>query len=73
MAHLEVLDSRTGKSYDIPIDDGYILASDIAKIGVTERASGIEGEKQSEVPRSLRILDVGFQNTACVESKITFM
>ncbi|KAI0395731.1 citrate synthase [Xylariaceae sp. FL0594] len=73
MAHLEVLDSRTGKSYDIPIDDGYIRASDIAKISVDERAPGIDAEKPSSIPRSLRILDVGYQNTACVESKLTFI
>ncbi|KAI1811777.1 citrate synthase [Poronia punctata] len=73
MAHLEVLDSRTGKTYDIPVDDGYILASDIANIGFDGPVSGLNGGKGPKISQGLRILDVGYQNTACVESKITFI
>lgn len=73
MDHLEVLDSRTGKSYKIPIDNGYISASELGKITVEERGL-INGDgKASTIPKGLRILDIGYQNTACVESKITFM
>ncbi|KAI3338226.1 citrate synthase [Ustulina deusta] len=73
MAHLDVLDSRTGKSYKIPIDDGYIRATDIGKISVLEcgRMTGVENE--SQIVQGLRILDTGYQNTACVESSITFI
>ncbi|KAI0099725.1 citrate synthase [Nemania sp. FL0031] len=73
MEHLEVLDSRTGKSYKLPIDDGFVRAVDIGKISVPER--GIEGntENETKTSRGLRILDLGYQNTACVESSITFI
>lgn len=72
MAHLDVIDSRTGKSYQIPIDDGYIRAADIGKISVLE-STREENAKEPQISRGLRILDAGYQNTACVESSITFM
>ncbi len=73
MAHLDVLDSRTGKSYKIPIDDGYIRATDIGKISVLECGRMADVENESQIVQGLRILDTGYQNTACVESSITFM
>ncbi|KAI0435003.1 citrate synthase [Xylaria sp. FL1042] len=73
MAHLEVLDSRTGKSYTIPIDDGYIRATDISKINVPEFEHLGNVENEPQALRGLRILDAGYQNTACVESSITFI
>lgn len=73
MEHLQVLDSRTGKSYKIPIDDGYIRAADISTIIVPERGQLNDTENESKNSRGLRILDAGYQNTACVESSITFM
>ncbi|KAJ3577549.1 hypothetical protein NPX13_g3013 [Xylaria arbuscula] len=72
MAHLDVIDSRTGKSYQIPIDDGYIRAADIGKISILESKSE-ENAKEPQIARGLRILDAGYQNTACVESSITFI
>ncbi|KAI0976884.1 citrate synthase [Xylaria arbuscula] len=73
MAHLDVLDSRTGKSYKIPIDDGYIRATDIGKINIAEFDRVNDVEDESKATRGLRILDTGYQNTACVESSITFI
>lgn len=73
MEHLEVLDSRTGKSYNIPINDGYIRAADIGKIQVPERGISNETKTEFEFAQGLRVLDAGYQNTACVESSITFM
>jgi citrate synthase len=67
--YLQALDSRTGKSYVIPIDGDHIKAADIAQITVPE-AKADNGDTLS---RSLRILDNGFQHTACMESSITFM
>ncbi|KAI1292751.1 citrate synthase [Xylaria venustula] len=73
MAHLDVLDSRTGKSYQIPINDGYIRATDIGKINIPEFDRVNDVEDESKATRGLRILDTGYQNTACVESSITFI
>lgn len=77
---LHVVDSRTGKSYAIPIHDGdYIRAADIAQITTsnssnvnvpTSKANGYTG---ADGLRPLRILDNGFQHTACTESSITFV
>ena len=37
---LQVTDSRTGRSYEIPITDGAIRAIDLRQIKVTETTSG---------------------------------
>lgn len=77
---LHVVDSRTGKPYAIPIHGGdYIRAADVAQIvasdtsnanGTTSKANGYTGAKGL---RPLRILDNGFQHTACTVSSITFV
>lgn len=70
---LQVQDSRTGQSYSIPIyDGGYISADDIGQI-IAPDAGSANAENGVQVPRSLRILDRGFQHTACTESSITFV
>ena len=70
---LQVLDSRSGQSYTIPIHDGdYISAEDIGQI-IAPGASTADVEDGVQNPHSLRILDRGFQYTACTESSITFM
>ena len=70
---LKVVDSRTGKSYTIPIQHGdYILAADLAQISGNSFMNGAGGNK-AEITRPLRILDRGYQHTACMESSITFM
>ncbi|KAI1112529.1 citrate synthase [Nemania sp. NC0429] len=73
MDHLDVVDSRTGKSYNIPIHDGYVRAADIGKIQVPERGITNETQTEFEFAQGLRVLDAGYQNTACVESSITFI
>lgn len=77
---LQVVDSRTGKPYAIPIyDGGYIRAADVAQItaadtsnsnGDTSKANGYTG---ADGLRPLRILDNGFQHTACMVSSISFV
>ena len=70
---LHVTDSRTGISHTVPIHTGnYIRAADLGKIKAPERSSDIE-EPTAEVSRSLRILDNGFQHTACMESSVTLV
>ncbi|KAJ2993393.1 hypothetical protein NUW58_g1855 [Xylaria curta] len=73
MEHLDILDSRTGKSYKIPIDDGYIRAADIGRISIPECGVANDIKNEFKNTRGLRILDTGYQNTACVESSITFV
>ncbi|KAI1081994.1 putative citrate synthase [Whalleya microplaca] len=68
--HLQVVDSRTGKSYKIPIEGDYIRAADIGRISIP--ASKAEnGDRGIQISRPLHILDNGFQHTACMESSIT--
>ncbi|ROW11150.1 hypothetical protein VMCG_01542 [Cytospora schulzeri] len=64
--HLEVLDSRTGQVYSIPVSDGFVRGSDLSTIKAP--IPGTEGRL-----RSLAVLDPGFQNTACKESSITLI
>ncbi len=58
---LTVLDNRTGKSYDMPITDGTVRATDLRKIKVNEDDFG------------LMSYDPAFMNTASCRSRITFI
>ena len=58
---LRVTDSRTGRSYELPIVDGAIRAIDLRQI------------KTSEDDFGLLSYDPAFQNTASVRSAITFI
>jgi citrate synthase len=57
---LTVTDNRTGKSYEIPIKNGAIKATDLFQIKVTE-------------DDGLVTYDPGFMNTASCQSKITYI
>ncbi len=58
---LSVVDNRTGKSYELPIQDGAINASDLRKIKVSEDDFGMMS------------YDPGFMNTASCQSRITYI
>ncbi len=58
---LSVTDSRTGQQYELPIEDGTIRAMDLRQI------------KENEEDFGLMAYDPGFTNTACCQSKITFI
>ncbi|MGH3445858.1 MAG: citrate/2-methylcitrate synthase, partial [Nocardioidaceae bacterium] len=58
---LTVTDNRTGSSYDVPILDGAIKASDIGQIKTAEDTPG------------LAVYDPGFVNTASCRSSVTFI
>lgn len=68
--HLDVTDSRTGKSYTIPIQGDYIRAADVARIGAPDSKEDLATSLKA---RPLHIIDNGFQYTACMESSITHM
>ena len=57
---LSVVDNRTGKKYELPITDGAINATDLAKIKSTNGA----------VTRSF---DPAYMNTVCCISKVSFI
>ena len=59
---LEITDSRTGKSYNLPINDGAIRANDLKKISTGE-----------EDDPGLLSYDPAFLNTASCRSAITFI
>jgi len=59
--HLEIKDSRTGKTYNIPITDETIRTSDLKQIKVKDDDFGLMG------------YDPAFMNTASCRSKITFI
>jgi citrate synthase len=58
---LTIRDNRTGKEYDVPIVDGTIRGSDLAKI------------RYGEDDSPLALYDPGFVNTASCRSSITFI
>jgi citrate synthase len=57
---LTIIDNRTGKKYEIPIQHGAIKATDLFQIKVTE-------------DDGLVSYDPGFMNTASCQSKITYI
>jgi citrate synthase len=59
--HLEIKDSRTGKSYTVPITDDTIRTSDLKQVRVKDDDFGMMG------------YDPAFMNTASCRSKITFI
>ena len=67
---LLLLDSRTAKSYKVPIQDNCIQATDIGKITIDDAD---DDDIKLQIARPLRILDRGFENTACMVSSITAM
>src|SRR5262245_59278510 len=58
---LTLIDNRTGKSYEVPIEHGTIRALDLRQIKVSEEDFG------------LMTYDPAFTNTASCKSKITFI
>jgi citrate synthase len=54
------LDNRTGKSYEIPIKNNFIMASELAKLKTDEN-------------KGLKSYDPGFMNTISCTSKICFI
>jgi citrate synthase len=58
---LTIQDNRTGKSYEMPITDGTVRATDLRKIKVNEDDFG------------LMSYDPAFMNTASCRSRITFI
>jgi len=58
---LTITDNRTGKQYEIPIQDGTIRAMDLRQIKVTPDEFG------------MMTYDPAFQNTAACRSRITFI
>lgn len=66
---LTVIDSRTSKSYDIPITDNTMRAIDFRHISTL----GLTASPLERYHAGLHVMDSGFQNTAVVESEITYM
>ena len=58
---LTITDNRTGKQYDLPIENGSIKATDLRQI------------KTSEEDFGLMTYDPAFMNTASCKSRITFI
>src|SRR5688500_4650735 len=58
---LTITDNRTGKSYELPMQDGTIRATDLRKIKVADDDFG------------MMTYDPAFMNTASCRSKITFI
>src|SRR5687768_2807930 len=58
---LTITDNRTGKQYEVPVQDGTIRAMDLRKIKVSEDDFG------------LMTYDPAFMNTAACRSRITYI
>src|SRR5450631_794454 len=58
---LTIIDNRTGKAYELPIENGTVRATDLRQIRTDSEDFG------------LMAYDPGFMNTAACKSRITFI
>lgn len=65
---LSVKDSRSGKEYEIPIQRNAVRATDFKKI----KAPANETDRADKVADGLRLYDPGLQNTAVLDTSMTF-
>jgi citrate synthase len=65
---LFVQDSRTNLHYEIPICRNAVRATDLQRI----RAFSAGTDQADQVAHGLRVHDPGLQNTAVIESAISF-
>ncbi|KAI7785289.1 peroxysomal citrate synthase [Diaporthe eres] len=66
---LTVVDNRTGKTYEVPIKNNSILATDFKNI----KAQSEGNRAEDETEQGLRVYDPAYMNTAVVQSKITYI
>ncbi|KAI0405658.1 citrate synthase-like protein [Xylaria palmicola] len=66
---LTVVDNRTSRVYEIPIQHNAILATDLKKI----TAEPGHDRKEDETEQGLRLYDPAYMNTAVVQSSITYI
>ncbi|KPV77085.1 uncharacterized protein RHOBADRAFT_42296 [Rhodotorula graminis WP1] len=69
---LTVTDNRTGKTVDIPISRNSVPATAFKKLSLAKAREG-QDRPEDEVESGLRVFDAGYQNTAVVQSAITFI
>jgi citrate synthase len=67
---LTVVDNRTGKSYELPITNNAVRATDIKKIAAPAQA---HDRPEDETAQGLRVFDPAYMNTAVVQSRITYI
>ena len=65
--HLHIVDSRTNKEYDIPIDNNFIRAADLSQV------VALNGDGDAQKSQPLGVFDHGYEHTACMESAITYL
>ena len=67
---LTVIDNRTGATFKVPVVDNSVSASAFKQA----KAPTKDGErKENESEGGLRVFDPGFQNTAVISSRITYI
>lgn len=67
---LTVIDNRTGKAIKVPIKDNAVPATALKQL----KADTKVGERaENETEGGLRVFDSGYQNTAVISSRITYI
>lgn len=66
---LTVLDNRTNCTYNLPIEQNSIQATEFQKMKTPRN----EENPVEQNNAGIRVFDPGFQNTACMTSKITYV
>ncbi|PLW04989.1 hypothetical protein PCANC_07541 [Puccinia coronata f. sp. avenae] len=73
---LTVIDNRTGKSIQVPIEHNAIPATALKKLavkGVQAAGSAPDNRPEDELEAGIRVYDPGFMNTAVIKSRITYI
>lgn len=66
---LSIIDNRTRRKYSISVVNNTVQAIDFLKITTAGQGADVVDHYEN----SIRILDRGYLNTACMESSVTFM
>lgn len=67
---LTVVDNRTGKTYELPIEHNAVQATDLKKI---KAATAPHDRAEDETEQGLRVYDPAYMNTAVIQSNITYI
>ncbi|KAH9809965.1 citrate synthase-like protein [Melampsora americana] len=72
---ITIIDHRTGKSIEVPIENNSIPATALKRLSIKLNSnSSIQSNRpEDELEAGLRVFDPGFMNTAVIKSQITYI
>ena len=71
---LDVRDSRTSRTYRLPVINNSVKGADLAKITSLKKINTMHHDPSTAMlEEKLKVFDPGYENTAVMQSSITFL